>query len=144
MKEFYRALGRLTKIECTNKNSIKMDLFLSFLTVTTQRSVSHLGATNGWTLLQGDNDLLVKGGMIGSVEYLHNIQYGKKLDNPYNNYVNPFYLFEIFTEEGKKYFLEYYSSAIEEVLSDAVRAVKEAKDHKKKIFNLWNHLRSKL
>src|SRR5688572_9885530 len=85
-----------------NKNPIRMDLFLSFLTVATERSQKHLGSDTGWTKhFNKECNLIVSGGIVGNTEYLDSLEYGIKLSNPYNNYVNPFYLFDILTTKGK-------------------------------------------
>lgn len=77
-----------------NENPIRMELFLSFLTIEVERSRAHLGSNNGWTKLYNkEHGLIVSGGVLGAIEYLDHIEYGIKLSNPYNNYVNPFYLF---------------------------------------------------
>jgi len=123
-----------------NKSPIEMELFLSFLMVDTTRSNDHLGYTNGWTRLYGDNDLTVGGGRVGGVEYLDNIQYGKNLDNGYNNYVNPFYLFEIMTGEGKEFFLNYYSDEISGALRSASKSLSEAGEYKSELFEFWGNL----
>jgi len=100
-----------------NKNPIKMDLFLSFLTVELARSYEHLGIDTRWTRLVNDNlKLIISGGIVGDTEYLDSIQYGEKLANQFNNYVNPFYLFEIFNKEGKAFFLDYYKEEIDNIL----------------------------
>lgn len=102
-----------------NKNPIKMELFLSFLTIPVERSYNHLGAFTGWTRLFNDNyNLEIGGGKVNDIEYLDSLKFGKRLSNPYNDYVNPFYLFDIFTLEGKQFFLEYYKSDINELIKD--------------------------
>lgn len=107
------------KIEINwNDTPIKMELFLSFLTIETEINKDYLGYNNGWTFkLNKEHNLYIKGGYVGGIEYLNNIQYGKNLDNPYNNYVNPFYLFHIMNKEGRKFFFEYYKNDIEELIS---------------------------
>jgi len=103
-----------------NKRPIKMGLFLSFLkdNIELKRSHDHLGSTTGWTKLHDESlKLVIGGGMLGDTEYLDSIQYGTKLDNPYNNYVNPFYLFDILTKEGREFFLNYYKDEIESILT---------------------------
>lgn len=101
-----------------NKNLIRMDLFLSFLTIPVERSHDHLGACTGWTQLYNkDHKLIIKGGGVSGVEYLDSIQYGTKLSNPYNNYVSPFYLFDILTKEGQQFFLDYYAEDIDIILT---------------------------
>lgn len=109
-----------------NKKPIKMDLFLSFLTVEVEKSYDHLGACTGWTLYKNDSiNLIVKGGIVREhgCEYLDAIEYGKKLQNKYNNYCNPFYLFEIMTDVGKEFFVNYYMEDIEKILKDTLSDV---------------------
>lgn len=119
MKKILKKISKdRIKIE-QNKNPIKMETFLSFLTVDVKRSKSHLGYANGWTLLIGDNNLLIGGGTIDGVEYLNTIQYKKNLDNGYNNYVNPFYLKDIITHDGLKFFINYYEEEISNIKSVA-------------------------
>lgn len=101
-----------------NENPIRMELFLSFLTIEVERSRAHLGSNNGWTKLYNkEHGLIVSGGVLGAIEYLDHIEYGIKLSNPYNNYVNPFYLFDILTKEGQIFFLEYYADDIDVIVS---------------------------
>ena len=119
MKEFYHAMPK-DKVKINwNKKPIRMDLFLSFLTVDVERSNEHLGSSTGWTLLTGQNKLEISGGVVNRVEYLNSLMYGRNLYNDFNNFVNPFYLFEILNEEGKLFFLEYYATEINEVLQKA-------------------------
>lgn len=94
-----------------------MDLFLSFLTIKVERSHDHLGSCTGWTQLHNKGcQLIVRGGIVNGVEYLDSLQYGTRLSNPYNNYVNPFYLFDILNKEGKAFFLDYYADDIDTII----------------------------
>ncbi len=144
MQEFYKSLSTdKIKINC-NKMPIKMDLFLSFLTVKVNRQKNFLGSDLGWTKLTGENCLEISGGIANGAEYLDNLKYKKNLNNPYNNYVNPFYLFEILTDSGKKFFVEYYADEIGSVLtlaknsvSHAVNTLSAATAHKEKLFKFW-------
>lgn len=137
MKKFLSKLSN-DKIKINwNKNPIKMDDFLSFLTVETRRGTGHLGYDNGWTRHYGDNDLEIRGGVVKGVEYLDTLQYRKKLDNPFNNYVNPFYLFEILNDDGKKFFLEYYSDEIQKELDNASNSLKRAQTYKDELSEFW-------
>lgn len=102
-----------------NKSPIKMDLFLSFLLIDTSRNKDCLGSYNGWTEHIGIDNLKIGGGIVNNVEYLNCIQYKKKLDNSYNNYVNPFYIFDILNDEGKDFFIQYYSEEIKELIIKA-------------------------
>lgn len=85
---------------------------MGFLTVPVEKSTDHLGSSTGWTQYNGENGLIVSGGWVRGVEYLDSLQYGKKLSNPYNNYVNPFFLWDIFNDAGKAFFLDYYKGEI--------------------------------
>lgn len=103
-----------------NKKPIRMDLFLSFLTVDVERSISHLGVENGWTMLTGDNGLIVEGGKVRIngelVELLDSVRFGKKIANPYNNYVTPLHLKAIMSKEGFDFFVKYYEAEINGVI----------------------------
>jgi hypothetical protein len=100
-----------------NARPIKMNQFLSFLTVKVERSRDHLGSTNGWTRLENKElQLIICGGIVGNTEFLDSIQFGQNLDNRFNNYVNPFYMFSILTKEGRAFFLDYYKDDIEKLL----------------------------
>ena len=95
-----------------NKNPIKMKEFLEFLTVDVKLVSEHLGSDMGWTKYIGDNRLIISGGKVAKTEYLDSIQYKNNLSNPYNNYVNPFFIFDILTLEGQKFFFDYYKEDI--------------------------------
>lgn len=136
-KEFYRKLDS-DKIKINwNENPIKMELFLSFLKIKTERCTNFLGHSTGWTQLINDkHKLIIKGGLVKSIEHLDNLQYGTNLDNQYNNYVNPFYLFDILNKNGKMFFLEYYKAEICDVLKQAslkVNRLKEQLDESEKL-----------
>jgi hypothetical protein len=120
-----------------NKNPIRMDKFLSFLTISVERRYDHLGSSTGWTKLQNkEHELVIYGGVVGIIEYLDSVQYGVKLSNQYNNYVNPFYLFDILTKEGQSFFLEYYANEIDEIVTaekDGITFQERKLAHSKKI-----------
>lgn len=137
MKQFLKKLPK-DKIKINwNKNPIRMDIFLSFLTIDPTRSSKHLGACNGWTRLFGDDNLDINGGEVGGIEYLDSLKYKSNLDNPYNDYVNPFYLFDIMTNEGKQFFLDYYSDEIQEQLKSASDNLIRATESKTNLFDFW-------
>jgi hypothetical protein len=118
-KDFYNELED-KKYEITSwcKNPIKMDLFLSFLIVPVERSRSHLGSQNGWTQrFNKEVGLIIKGGETSEGELLDSIQFGEKLSNSYNNYVNPFYIFHLLNKEGQAFFVNYYKEDIEKIIS---------------------------
>lgn len=125
-KEFYYHLD-MKKIEINwNKNPIPMEKFLSFLTIPVLKSTDHLGYSNGWTRFYNDEfNLSVKGGVCDGGHWLHDLQFGHKLHNPYNNYVSPFYLFEVFTDEGKVFFVNYYKKEIKELMNKQKAKVKQ-------------------
>ena len=90
-----------------------MNMFLGFITVDVEEIRDHLDYSNGWTRYENkDNALIIRGGVYGGVEYLDSIQFGEKLHNRYNNYVNPFYIFDILNEEGKVFFVDYFKAEI--------------------------------
>lgn len=116
-KIFYKKLSKDKIRPGFNKNPIRVSLFVSFLTVPVTRSTDHLGSGNGWTLLVNEeHNLKIKGGISDGGDWLYSIQYGNRLDNQYNNYVNPFYLFDIMNSEGKKFFMNYYREDIEKLI----------------------------
>jgi len=118
-----------SKIEMNwNKNPIRMDKFLSFLTVEVKRSTKHMGYENGWTQLDGDNRLVISGGIVNGVEYLNRLEYKTNLANGYNDFVNPFYLFDIITDEGKQFFLDYYKAEIDDELLHAKHIIAKANE----------------
>lgn len=141
LKEFY---GKLPddKIKINwNKNPIKMDKFLSFLTMKTIRSKDHLGSCNGWTLHENKELFLyVTGGIVNGNEWLDNIQFGRNLANSYNNYVNPFYLWEIMTEEGLDFFLAYYDDEITKQIDELSNKIKSTKANLDTLENLYNKI----
>lgn len=116
------------KIEMNwNENPIKVSEFLGFLTVPVEKSTDHLGSSTGWTQYNGENGLIVSGGWVRGVEYLDSLQYGKKLSNPYNNYVNPFFLWDILNDAGKAFFLDYYKKDIDAELNKRKEEIKSTK-----------------
>lgn len=139
-KEFYSKLS-YDKIKINwNKNPIDMRIFLSFLTIDVIKSNDHLGVENGWTLYVNDElNLLILGGIINGKEYLDSIQYKKNLSNSYNNFVNPFFLFDILSDNGKKFFIEYYSGDIKELLNshkNKIQSIQIKLDAEINIYNL--------
>lgn len=107
-----------------NKKPIKMDLFLSFLKVPVTISRDHLGFSNGYTLRVNEElKLKIGGGIEKGEEYLDSLQFGEKLGNIYNNYVNPFFLKGILTKEGLEFFYEYYKEDINELFAQQEREI---------------------
>lgn len=147
MKDFLKKLDK-NKIDFNlNKNPIEVNTLISFLTVDVIKSKEHLGSYNGWTLFYGDDNLKLHGGLIKGVNYLNKIEYKKRLDNSYNDYVNPFYLLDILNDDGKKFFLEYYRDDIQKIKDDlklkrikAEEKLKETKDNESKTNEYWKSI----
>ena len=112
---FYKNLDKEKyKLVSWNEKMIPMELFLSFITVPLERSQNHLGSYNGWTkLFNKEHALEISGGVYKGKEWLADIQYGNRLGNAYNNYVNPFYLMDIMTNDGIAFFLDFYKEDID-------------------------------
>jgi len=49
------------------------------------------------------------------------------MHNPYNNYVNPFFLFNLLNKEGKKFFVGYYADDIDDILEKSRNSIMELK-----------------
>jgi hypothetical protein len=110
------------------KNPIPMEKFLQYLTVKTKLSRKNLGFGNGWRERYNEAEkLVITGGVMRGVEYLDAIEFGEKLQNPYNNYVNPFYIFHLMTSEGKAFFTRHYSDEIKKLIKGLNENVVEAK-----------------
>lgn len=141
LKEFY---GKLPddKIKINwNKKPIKMEKFLSFLKVKTVRSKDHLGHCNGWTKHKNKElQLSVTGGIVNGSEWLDHIQFGKNLANPYNNYVNPFYLWEIMSKDGLDFFLAYYDDEIKKRIDELSKKIKSTKANLDDLENFYNKI----
>ena len=117
-----------------NKNLIKMDLFKSFLIIDIELIEDHLGASNGWTMYENTkHELTITGGFFEGVEYLHTLRYKENLDNPWNNFVNPFHLFDIFKEDGKRFFCEYYKEDINGLLEKCNKNIEISKSELTKL-----------
>jgi len=133
-----------------NKSPVRMDLFLSFITVPVVASTDHLGYHTGWTQYRNDEiKLIVGGGCCNGGEWLDNLQYGHRLDNVYNNYVSPLHLFPILTKAGKDFFINYYKEDIEKIIQEQKWKIeslegqtKVAKENLEKIFNEYESLKN--
>ena len=112
-----------------NKSPIAMSLFKSFITIPLERSTDHLGSSTGWTEWRNEEEkLIIGGGIVGGIELLDSIRYKKNLQNPYNNYCNPFYLSDIMTKEGMVFFKNYYKDEINNQLSDLLSKIENIKE----------------
>jgi hypothetical protein len=129
VKEFYSKIGLdKTSINQGCKKAIPMELFKSFLTISVIQTPDCFGSDNNWT--EHTNDvyrLIIRGGIVAGVEYLDSLQYGKYLDNIYNNYVNPFYLWPILNKKGRNFFLNYFQAEINEIRYGYVEKIKRLK-----------------
>lgn len=122
-----------------------MKLFLSFLKVPVEISRDHLGCYTGWT--QRNNKelkLVIGGGCVGGKELLNDLQFGEKLDNSYNNYVNPFFLVDILTKDGMFFFLNYYRDDIKKVFDRYVNLVDYHKSMLEKAENTLKQINAEL
>jgi len=144
--EFLQKLDRDIIQINRNSNPIKMELFKSFLIVNIEKSKNNLGVGNGWTEHKGNDDLIIKGGIVNNIEYLDSIQYKRKLSNIYNNYVNPFSIFDILNEDGKRFFFKYYENEINKQLLKITNNIqssesktKSLKEEQEKIINEIKH-----
>ena len=116
-----------------NKNPIKMPTFLSFLMVEVTKSNDHLGSLTGWTLYYNKNlNLEIHGGWVNDIEYLDGLEYGNKLYSKWNNFVNPFYIFDIITDEGKSFFVDYYKEDIENLIENQYKKIEQLKKELKR------------
>lgn len=140
-KEFYNKLPT-DKIKISwNENPIKMDLFLSFLTVPVIRSNKHLGLDTGWTLFENkEHNLRVDGGIVNSIEYLDSLSFGNKLSNPYNDFVSPFYLWEILNDDGRKFFVDYYESDISKIINKLAYKIEYAEIELEKLKSIFGKI----
>lgn len=141
-KEFYKKLSD-EKIKINrNKKPIKMELFLSFLTINTKRDDAY---RNGWTFLENEeHKLTIGGGIVNSIEYLDTIQYGRNLSNVWNNFVNPFYLFDKLTIEGQKFFVEYYKDDIEQILETNKNKIESLEEQLKEQKNITDEISNEI
>ena len=95
---------------------IRMDQFLSFITVKLNKT-DGLGSDMGWSYRKNDTGtLIIQGGGYKGVEWLDCIRYGKNLQNPYNNFVNLFGVWDILNDNGRTFVLNYYKKDLEELI----------------------------
>lgn len=127
-KELYDKLDS-SKIEIAqNINPIRMEQFMSFLKVPVVKIKDSLGSSTGWTRYENEEiGLVICGCSVRGVEYLDCIQYKKNPSNKYNNYVNPFFIFDLLSKDGRKFFANYYETEILKIISDTKSALEAAK-----------------
>ena len=95
---------------------IRMDQFLSFITVKLNKT-DGLGSDMGWSYRKNDTgSLIMQGGWYKEVEWLDCIKYGKNLQNPYNNFVILFGIWDILNDNGRTFVLDYYKKDLEELI----------------------------
>lgn len=127
-KELYDKLDSNKIGIAQNSDPIRMELFMSFLKVPVVKIKDILGSSTGWTRYDNEeNGLVICGCRICGVEYLDSIQYKKNTSNIYNNYVNPFFIFDLLTNDGRKFFANYYETEILKIISDTKSALEAAK-----------------
>ena len=125
-KELYAKLDRDKIGIAFNSDPIRMELFMSFLKVPVIKIKDHLGSSTGWTRYENEEIGLIICGGICRVEYLDSIQYAKNPSNKYNNYVNPFFIWDLLTNDGRKFFVNYYKNEILKIISDTKSALESA------------------
>lgn len=125
-----------------NKNPVRMDLFLSFLTVDVEKSKSHPGIDTGWTRYNGENGLEIGGGYVyiggEKVELLDSIKYGVKIQNQHSNFVTPLHARDILSNDGVDFFIKYYSEEIERLKNESLNRIDELKRKQKDEADLLN------
>lgn len=125
-----------------NKNPVRMDLFLSFLTVEVKKSKNHLGSDIGWTQHYGGDDLFIHGGVVRlngeTVELLDSLEYKKNLHNKYNNFVTPLHARDVLSSDGVDFFIKYYSEEIEKLKNESLNRIDELKRKQKDEGDLLN------
>jgi hypothetical protein len=116
-EDFYSKLnGEKFKFTLINENLIKMNLFLSFLTIPLTEP-EHI--TRNYTRRRNDELGLILGGTVFfEDEFLGSIEFGDKLENKYNNFVSPFYIFHLLNKEGQAFFVNYYKEDIEKIIRE--------------------------
>lgn len=133
------------KINNHNSRLIEMNKFLSFLTFKTERRYDCLGSCNGWTEHRNDDmQCIISGGIYKGVQYLDRIQFGVKLANVWNNYVNPFYLFDYMTKEGRSFFIDYYKYDIDKIIENQKLKIKVLQENLKDNRFLLSELKSEI
>ena len=90
-----------------------------------------LGKSNGWTRHENkDYNIEITGARVydlGGVEYFNTVQVIRaKLDNPYNDFVSVFYLWNFLNTEGKAHFINVYADEISALKEKKKRAFKKA------------------
>ena len=130
---------------CGQRHLIKLEKFLFFLTVHVTKSKNNLGISNGWVMFENDKlGLFISGGRIKNIEYLNTLRFGKNLSNPYNNYVNPFYLHEILTKKGIDFFKVYYADEISKRIDSLHKEINNTKIKLNRLTNLYNKINEKI
>lgn len=108
---------------------ITMNQFRSFLTFEVEYIADNHGRYNGWTEFRNEDMLcFISGGIYNGVNYLHQIEFGSRLHNKYNNFVNAFYLWEHLTAEGKVFFINYHKEEILSIIREQSKRVQAAKE----------------
>lgn len=138
-KDFYKRLT-LGKIGIGwNKKPVEMDLFLSFLEIDVVEKDNPAYKVLEWTLYENEQyKLKITGKKVDSNEYLYCINCRENLQKECHNFVNPFYLFDIFNDEGKQFFIDYYMDDILHLIDrqhEVVLDLQTKIDIEKKVYN---------
>ena len=111
---------------------IEMKTFMSYFDIEfTEVEGDFLGKSNGWTRHENkDYNIEITGARVydlGGVEYFNTVQVIRaKLDNPYNDFVSVFYLWNFLNTEGKAHFINVYAAEISALKEKKKRAFKKA------------------
>lgn len=117
-----------------NGGVIRMDTLKSFLTVYT-KPCDGLGSIHGWSYYENDSGtLIIQGVQYKGVEWLDSIKYGHRIQNPWNNFVNLFGIWDILNEKGRKFVIDYYESDLKKVLDSKQREI-ETLEYKIRLCN---------
>ncbi|MDP5205477.1 hypothetical protein ORI99_00230 [Alishewanella sp. SMS9] len=138
MEDFKSKIKTETQMFRDKRGALTIEQFMSMLKPEVSVSDRSISCTN-WTARKGDNGLIICGGIINGTDYLASLQYGIKLHNQYNNYVNPLYLEDILTIKGVKFFKNYYK---DELTSLALHAESEAEHLRNKANKLDDYSKS--
>tara|TARA_B000000565_G_scaffold255758_1_gene237535 strand:+ start:51671 stop:52165 length:495 start_codon:yes stop_codon:yes gene_type:complete len=111
---------------------IEMKTFMSYFDIEfTEVEGDFLGKSNGWTRHENkEYNIEISGAYpreLRGVEYFNSVQVLRaKLDNPYNDFVSVFYLWNLLNPEGKAHFINAYADEITALKEKKQRAFKKA------------------
>lgn len=105
------------------KNPIKMSDFLSYLTVPYEKRPHWSGDRLSTLYVNEEHKLRINGVIISGVEYLNHITYKSGMEGGISNMVNPFYIFHILSDEGKRVVSSHYKEDLKKVVEQKVSEV---------------------